>query len=159
MSSLSRPTLTRNQTEAPLTRSQTNVVDVSDDVSDDEREECPELVSIPPSPYHFDGSKSTSTAETLVDFLKGFNWNTTQLKDIPGIGPASIGKLHQCNIKQVQQLVGQYMGFVELNATSADINNKFYEWFKTLSPNANAHTVTFAIAHVADRFGIVLYED
>ena len=141
-----RPTLTRSKTEAPI----------SDEEEDDTLGDMPELESIPP---RFDGSKSSSTAETLVDFLQGFNWNTTKLKDIPGIGPASVGKLQENDVRTVQQLVGEYMGFMEPNATSADINNLFYEWFKDVSPNANAHTVTFAIAHLAEKFGMVLYED
>ena len=153
MTSLSAPKLTRAKTEAPLTRSQTTRVDSEDDVL----EELPELEYAPQ--YKFDGSKSTSTAESLVDFLQSFNWKTSELKDIPGIGPASISKLKESGITTVQQLVGTYMGFVEFDASANEINNEFYNWFKEQSPNANAHTVTFAIAHLADRFGIVLYED
>lgn len=141
-----RPVLTRSKTQAPI----------SDDEEDDTLGDMPELE---PEPPRFDGSKSSSTAETLVDFLQGFNWNTTQLKDIPGVGPASIGKLQDNNIHRVQQLVGTYKGFMEPDASSADINNEFYEWFKSVSPNANAHTVTFAIAHLAEKFGMVVYED
>lgn len=136
-----------------LTRSQTTTIDSEED---DTISDMPELE---PAPPRFDGSKSSSTAETLVDFLQGFNWNTTQLKDIPGVGPASVGKLQENDVRTVQQLVGEYMGFMEPNATSADINNLFYEWFKDVSPNANAHTVTFAIAHLAEKFGMVVYED
>jgi len=138
----------------PLTRSQTTRIDSEED---DTLEELPALEPIPTR--NFDGSKSSSTAETLVDFLQSFSWNTTQLKDIPGIGPASVGKLGENGIRRVQQLVGQYMGFMEPHASSADINNQFYDWFKTVSPNANAHTVTFAIAHLAEKFGMVIYED
>jgi len=136
----------------PLTRSQTQLIDSEED---DTLGDMPELERV----QRFDGSKSSSTAETLVDFLQSFNWNTTQLKDIPGIGPATVGKLNNHGIHRVQQLVGAYMGFVEPDASSVDINNGFYDWFKTVSPNANAHTVTFAIAHLADKFGIVVYED
>lgn len=145
MTSLPRPVLTRSQTQAPI-----------DSEEDDTFGPMPELESPPP---RFDGSKSSSTAETLVDFLQSFNWNTTKLKDIPGIGPASVGKLQSFNIHRVQQLVGAYMGFMELNASSAEINNEFYDWFKGISPNANAHTVTFAIAHLAEKFGMAVYED
>ena len=146
MTSLPRPVLTRSKTQAPI-----------DSEEDDTLSDMPELEQIPVR--NFDGSKSSSTAETLVDFLQSFNWNTTKLKDIPGIGPASVGKLQENDVRTVQQLVGEYMGFMEPNATSADINNLFYEWFKDVSPNANAHTVTFAIAHLAEKFGMVLYED
>jgi len=160
MASLSAPKLTRAKTEAPLnapgvlTRSQTTVVDED---GDDVLEELPELEYDPPK--KFDGSKSTSTAESLVDFLQTFKWRTSNLADVPGIGPASISKLKESGITTVQQLVGIYMGFVALDASANDINNEFYNWFKEQSPNANGHTVTFAIAHLADRFGIVLYED
>ena len=137
-----------------LSRAQTHTLDPEED---DTLEELPTLERIPTR--NFDGSKSSSTAESLVDFLQGFNWPTTQLKDIPGIGPASVGLLQENGIHRVQQLVGHYMGFVEPNATAVDINNQFFEWFETVSPKANAHTVTFAIAHLADKFGIVVYED
>ena len=137
-----------------LTRSQTTREESKDD---DVLEELPELEYSPPK--NFDGSKSTSTAESLVDFLQGFTWTKSSVQDIPGIGPASDAKLKESGISTVQQLVGAYMGFVEPGATSNDINNKFYDWFKEQSPNANAHTVTFAIAHLADRFGMVVYED
>ncbi len=144
-----------SSSRTPLTRSRTQREDPEEE-EDDTLGDMPGLEPIPP---RFDGSKSSSTAETLVDFLQSFNWNTTQLKDIPGIGPASVGKLQDEGVHRVQQLVGAYMGFMEPNASSADINNQFYDWFKTVSPNANAHTVTFAIAHLAEKFGMVVYED
>ena len=161
MTSLSAPPLTRAKTQAPLspvasgvlTRSQTQIIDSEED---DTIGDMPEME---PIPQRFDGSKSSSTAESLVDFLQGFTWSKTTIQDIPGIGPASDAKLKDAGISTVQQLVGTYMGFVEPGATSNDINNKFYDWFKAKSPNANAHTVTFAIAHLADRFGMVVYED
>ena len=136
-----------------LTRNQTTCEDSEDDVL----EELPEIKTTPTK--RFDGSKSTSTAESLVDFLQSFSWTSSTVQDIPGIGPASDAKLKAAGISTVHQLVGAYMGFVDPNATSNEINNKFYDWFKEQSPNANGHTVTFAIAHLADRFGMVLYED
>ena len=164
MTSLSAPQLTRQKTQAPdleppgvLTRSQTNVIN-GEEEEDDVLEELPELENTE-QPKRFDGSKSTSTAESLVDFLETFKWKTSQLADVPGIGPASISKLKQAGITTVQQLMGIYMGFVEFDAPQNEINNDFYNWFKEQSPNANAHTVTFAIAHLADKFGIVVYED
>ena len=106
----------------------------------------------------FDGSKSASSAETIMDFLESFTWKDCQVKDIPGIGPKSAESLAKSGISTVQQLMGTYMGFVEPDAESNEINNKFYQWFKKKSPNANSHTVTFAVAHLADKYGIVLYE-
>lgn len=141
------PILQRNNTEAPLYP--------ADD--DDVLEELPQVQSKPT--IVFDGSKSTSTAESLVDFLQGFNWQKSQLKDVPGIGPASVEKLKGAGVSTVQQLLGLYMGFVEPNRKSNEVNNGFFNKFKEISPKANAHTVTFAIAHLADRFGMVLYED
>ena len=82
-----------------------------------------------------------------------------ELQDVPGIGSKSAEALATHGISTIQQLVGAYMGFVEPNAESNEINNKFYKWFKEKSPNANGHTVTFAIAHLADKYGIVLYEN
>lgn len=107
----------------------------------------------------FDGSKSASSAETIVDFLENFTWRCCELEDVPGIGAKSVEALGLHGISTIQQLVGTYMGFVEINAESNEINNKFYNWFKEKSPNANGHTVTFAIAHLADKYGIVLYEN
>ena len=146
---MEKPTIRRNKTEPPLYP--------ANDDDDDVLEELPQVESKPT--IVFDGSKSTSTAESLVDFLQGFNWQTSQLKDVPGIGPASVEKLKGAGISTVQQLLGLYMGFVEPKATSNEVNNGFFNKFKEISPKANAHTVTFAIAHLADRFGMVLYED
>ena len=145
---MEKPILQRNKTEAPLYPA---------DDDDDVLEELPQVESKPT--IVFDGTKSTSTAESLVDFLQGFNWQTSQLKDVPGIGPASVEKLKGAGISTVQQLLGLYMGFVEPKATSNEVNNRFFNKFKEISPKANGHTVTFAIAHLADRFGMVLYED
>jgi hypothetical protein len=75
-----------------------------------------------------------------------------QIKDVPGIGPKSAESLAESGISTIQQLLGAYMGFVEPDAQSNEINNKFYKWFKEKSPNANGHTVTFAIAHLADKY-------
>ena len=141
-------------TTRALTRSQTTREDSEED---DTLEELPEVKSTPT--ILFDGTKSTSTAESLVDFLQGFNWQTSEVKDVPGIGPASVEKLKGAGISTVQQLLGLYMGVVEPNVTSNDVNNGFFNKFKEISPKANAHTVTFAIAHLADRFGMVLYEE
>ena len=107
----------------------------------------------------FDGSKSASSAETIVDFLENFTWRCCQIQDVPGIGAKSAEALERHGISTIQQLLGTYMGFVEPESESSEINNKFYKWFKEKSPNANGHTVTFAIAHLADKYGIVLYEN
>lgn len=107
----------------------------------------------------FDGSKSASTAETIVDFIENFTWRCCEIQDVPGIGAKSTQALAKHGISTIQQLVGAYMGFVEPETESNEINNKFYKWFKEKSPNANGHTVTFAIAHLADKYGIVLYEN
>ena len=137
-----------------LTRNKTTTLDSEED---DTLEELPQVESKPT--IVFDGTKSTSTAESLVDFLQGFNWQQTTLKDVPGIGPASVEKLEGAGISTIQQLLGLYMGFVEPNASSNEVNNAFFNRFKEISPKANGHTVTFAIAHLADRFGMVLYEN
>jgi len=55
--------------------------------------------------------------------------------------------------------MGKYLMFVEEDATSETVNNAFFTWFKTLAPKANAHTVTFAMAHLIDKFAIMRYED
>ena len=60
MTSLAKPEITRNKTQAPL--------EEEDDVLD----ELPEVK--PTVTQKFDGSKSTSTAESLVDFMEKFNW-------------------------------------------------------------------------------------
>jgi hypothetical protein len=126
-----------------------------EDEDDDMVGEMPNIEKLPT----FDSSKSSSSAETVVDFLEGFNWTTSKLTDVPGIGPATETRLSDKGITTVQQLLGVYMGFVEPGAAPNEINNKFFGYIKETAPKANAHTVTFSIAHIADKYGIVLYEE
>ena len=138
-----------------LTRAETNArYEGAEDEDDDMLGEMPNIER-PPA---FDSTKSSTTAETIVDFLENFNWTTTKLTDVPGIGPATKDKLAAEGITTVQQLLGLYMGLVEPGAATDEINNKFFAKIKEISPKANAHTVTFSIAHVADKYGIVLYD-
>ena len=78
------PALRRVQSEstAPrLTRSQTQQYEEEDD---DMLGEMPNVTK-PTTTSVFDGSKSSSTAESLVDFMEKFTWAKSQIKDIPEI--------------------------------------------------------------------------
>ena len=139
-----------------LTRAVTNArYEGAEEEDDDMLGDMPNIQKLPT----FDSSKSSSSAETVVDFLEGFNWTTSKLTDIPGVGPATETRLADKGITTVQQLLGVYMGFVEPGTAPNEINNKFFGYIKETAPKANAHTVTFSIAHVADKYGIVVYEE
>ena len=106
----------------------------------------------------FDGSKSATSAETIVTFLDSYE-ELMPIDETPGIGPASKESLQGHGITTLQQLAGKYLSLVGIEATSDTTNQAFYDWFKTVAPKANAHTVTFAVAHLVDKFGIMRYED
>lgn len=106
----------------------------------------------------FDGSKSSTTAETIMTFLDAFRPDMG-LDEVPGIGPVSVDKLGENGVLTIQQLLGKYLSFVTKDADSQVANQAFFDWFKSQVPKANAHTVTFAMAHVVDNTGLFKYED
>lgn len=106
----------------------------------------------------YDATKSSTRAETVMGFLESFS-PAMELKNVPGIGPVASTVLHDNGCTTIQCLLGIYLTGVEKNKTMQDTCNKFFMYVKGLCPKANAHTVTFAIAHLADHLNLMKYED
>ena len=106
----------------------------------------------------YDSTKSQTRDETVMEFLESFKPGMV-LKDVPGIGDAASDALHKNGCSTIQCLLGIYLTGVATNTTMQDTCNTFFLYVKGLCPKANAHTVTFAIAHLADHLNIVKYED
>ena len=105
----------------------------------------------------FDATKSSTRAETVMDFLNAYT-PATELQDVPGIGPAAAGALQKAGCHTIQCLLGIYLTGVGHNTAPTDVCNKFFGYVKSLCPKANAHTVTFAISHLADHLNLYKYE-
>ena len=106
----------------------------------------------------YDGTKSRTSAESIMDFLEGFNENS-QMQSVPGLGEASERNFVEQKITTPQQLLGKYLLFIHDKATHQEVNNNFFLWVKEHNPNVNAHTITFSIAHLADKMGLLSYKD
>ena len=106
----------------------------------------------------YDGTKSRTSAETIMDFLDGFNEKST-MQSVPGLGPTSEQNFAEQKINMPQQLLGKYLLFIHDKATQAEVNQNYYNWVKEHNPNVNAHTITFAVAHLADKLGLLTYKD
>ena len=110
------------------------------------------------SQMSYDGTKSRTSAETIMDFLDGFNEKSTMLS-VPGLGPTSEQNFAEQKINMPQQLLGKYLLFIHDKATQDEVNQNYYNWVKEHNPNVNAHTITFAVAHLADKLGLLTYKD
>ena len=106
----------------------------------------------------YDGTKSATSAENIMDFLDGFN-HASKITDVPGVGSVSANNLVEHRITTPQQLLAKYLSFANEGTDVSDINAAFFLWVKEANPKVNAHTITFAVAHLADKFGLVKYED
>lgn len=107
---------------------------------------------------NYDSTKSSTRAETIMAFLESFS-PAMELSKVPGIGPSASEALQTNGCSTIQCLLGIYLTGVEKNKTMQDTCNKFFVYVKGLCPKANAHTVTFAIAHLADHLNLIKYED
>ena len=106
----------------------------------------------------YDGTKSATSAENIMDFLDGFN-HTPKITDVPGVGSVSASNFVGHAVTTPQQLLAKYLSFAHEGAGVSDVNTEFFRWVKEANPKVNAHTITFAVAHLADKFGLVKYED
>lgn len=106
----------------------------------------------------YDGTKSRTSAESIIEFLDGFNENSV-MQSVPGLGPTSEQNFAEQNITTLQQLLGKYLLFIHDKATHDEVNQNFFQWVKDHNPNVNAHTITFSVAHLADKMGLLTYKD
>ena len=103
----------------------------------------------------YEASKSSTRAETVLDFLESYDPNMS-IEDVPGIGPASAKELKVHGYGTVQSLLGLYLIGVQEDSTSTSACQLYYKKLKEVC-NANCHTITFSIAHLADQKNLFEY--
>ena len=107
----------------------------------------------------FSASKSATSAETLVEYLNNFDPQIRNLESIPGVGPSARAAFEEVGIYSVQALVGRLLSLCGLEHTCNDVYEEFYTFVHETAPRANAHTITFAIASLADHMGVLPWEE
>lgn len=105
----------------------------------------------------FSPAKSTVSAQNLMEFMDK-PIHTLMMKDIPGIGPATVEKLSSDGIKSVQQLIAKFLMFCTTESDTNSVCQCFFNWLNSVSPGGHVHTVTFSIANIVDNYGIYKYE-
>ena len=104
----------------------------------------------------FDISKSSVKADTFQDFFDGFK-TESELLSIPGLGNSSLQKLSDNGINSHQQLIGKFLMFCHKDSTTAEVCQNFYTFIKPFTSGCHAHSITFAIANIVDKYGIYKY--
>ena len=107
----------------------------------------------------FTASKSAIASETLVDYLNNFDATERDLESVPGVGPAARRALEEQDICSVQALVGRLLLCCNAENTCHEAYQEFYTSIHEIAPRANAHTITFAVASVADHLGLLPWEE
>lgn len=107
----------------------------------------------------FTASKSAIASETLVDYLNDFNPEERSLTSVPGVGPAAEAALIEDGVHTVQALLGRLLSFCTLENTCHDAYQEFYDYVHSVAPRANGHTITFAVASLADHMGLLPWAD
>jgi hypothetical protein len=110
------------------------------------------------SSFNYEPSKSSLRADTVVEFV-GKSLLDFKMKDIPGMGPASIQKFADHGIYTPAQIVAKFLSYVDSeDATAMQVCNSFYDWANTIMGKANTHNLTFALANYAGEHGLFNYE-
>lgn len=107
----------------------------------------------------FTASKSAIASETLVEYLNTFNPAIRDLETVPGVGPAARAAFEEAGTKSVQGLLGRLLLCCDQENTCHEAYEAFYQHVHEIAPRANAHTITFAMASLADHMGLLTWED
>jgi len=99
------------------------------------------------------------SSETLVDYLNNFDATNRDIESVPGVGPAAREAFEEAGIHSVQALVGRLLAHCTTDNTCHDAYEQFYTEIHDIAPRANGHTITFAVASVADHLGLLIWED
>ena len=107
----------------------------------------------------FSASKSATSSETLVEYLNSFDSQNRDIQSVPGVGPSAAMAFEEVGICSVQALVGRLLTACGPEHTCHDVYEEFYTFVHQTAPRANAHTITFAIASLADHLGLLPWEE
>lgn len=110
------------------------------------------------SNFNYQPSKSSLRADTVVEFVNR-SLLDFKMKEIPGMGPASIDKFQDHGIYTPAQILAKFLSFVHSpDVTALEVCNQFYEWANPIMGKANTHNLTFAMANYAGEHGLFNYE-
>ena len=110
------------------------------------------------SNFNYEPSKSSLRADTVVEFV-GKSLLDFKIKEIPGMGPASIQKFANHGIYTPAQILAKFLSYVDSeDATATQVCNSFYDWANPIMGKANTHNLTFALANYAGEHGLFNYE-
>jgi len=107
----------------------------------------------------FTASKSAIASETLVDYLNTFDPEARDLETVPGVGPAAAAAFQENDVHTVQALLGRLLMMCTMENSCHDAYQDFYNYVHEIAPRANGHTITFAIASLADHLRLLPWED
>ena len=110
------------------------------------------------SNFNYQPSKSSLRADTVVEFVNR-SLLDFKMKEIPGMGPASIDKFKDHGIYTPAQILAKFLSFVHSpDVMALEVCNQFYEWANPIMGKANTHNLTFAMANYAGEHGLFNYE-
>ena len=110
------------------------------------------------SGFNYQPSKSSLRADTVVDFVNQSVINF-RMRDIPGMGEASIAKFADHGVYTPAQILAKFLSFVDgPDVTHQDVCERFYNWANPIMGKANTHNLTFALANYAGEHGLFVYE-
>lgn len=110
------------------------------------------------SSFNYEPSKSSLRADTVVEFVNR-SLLDFEMKEIPGMGPASIEKFVEHGIYTPAQIVAKFLSFVDTPDVQAqEVCNRFYNWANPIMGKANTHNLTFAMANYAGEHGLFNYD-
>jgi len=106
------------------------------------------------SNFNYEPSKSSLRADTVVEFVNR-SLLDFKMKEIPGMGPASIAKFAERGIYTPAQVVAKFLSFVDSeDATAQYVCESFYNWANPIMGKANTHNLTFAMANYTGEHGL-----
>ena len=111
------------------------------------------------SNFNYEPSKSSLRADTVVEFVNR-SLLDFKMKEIPGMGPASIAKFAERGIYTPAQVVAKFLSFVDSEQVNAqDVCESFYNWANPIMGKANTHNLTFAMANYTSEHGLFNLDD
>lgn len=106
------------------------------------------------SNFNYEPSKSSLRADTVVEFVNR-SLLDFKMKEIPGMGPASIIKFADRGIYTPAQVVAKFLSFVDSEEVRPqDVCESFYNWANPIMGKANTHNLTFAMANYTSEHGL-----
>jgi len=107
----------------------------------------------------FSASKSATSSETLVEYLNSFDPRNRDIESVPGVGPSAAAAFEEVGVCSVQALLGRLLAQCNTDNACHEAYEDFYMFVHETAPRANAHTITFAIASLADHMGLLPWEE